>query len=368
MSSARRQPLPRGLRPLLALAATLLLASPAGAVTAAQPATAAAPHAAFSGTIAPGVHVGNIDLSGLDETAARQVLTTAFAFVGTGQVNVLADNVATAISYASINRRVDIETLIAEAFAVGRTGSTMSRLVAMVHTVSNGMSLEPAILYDENALTLRVNQIAASSKVATTNARILRTRTGWNVTTAKPGRIYDASAALPQLIAQLYDPNAASTVSIALAGTDVQATITNDKAQAAYAKAIAMDQDIILANSGETWTIPQSVVHPWISFKYVDGQYQPVLNDALIQKALTAAAKDIDRAPISASWQYGPKGVVVVPAKNGRTMDIPKTARRIALFLQGRADGSVAPDKKLGPTVSSTPPQVTTAEAEKQAS
>jgi vancomycin resistance protein YoaR len=280
----------------------------------------------------------------------------------------MVGTVSSAVSYASINRRVDIDTLIAEAFAVGRTGSTMSRLLQMVGTVSNGTSLEPTILFDENALTLRVNQIAASSRVAPSNPRPLRSKTGWTIAAPKAGRSFDASAALPGLIAQLYDPNAPSSVSVALAGTDVQPTITPDKAQTALAKALAMDQPIVLANAGDTWTIAEPVVHNWISFKYVDGAFQPIFNDALIQKALTAMAEQINRPPLSASWNFGPKGVVVVPAKNGRTMDVAKTSRRIQLFLQGRADGTIAPDKKLGPTVTSTEPELSTADAEKQAS
>lgn len=368
MSSSQRRFRPSRLRALLVLGAVLLLTFPVGTVTAARPGMALTPGAATTGTIAPGVHVGSIDLSGLDEAGARAVLTQAFAFAGNGQITVTADSTTATISYASIDRRVDIDTLIAEAFAVGRTGSTMSRLIQMVNTVSNGMSLQPTILFDENALTLRVNQIAASSRIAVTNARAIRTKTGFTTTPAKPGRTYDATPVLPNLIAQLYDPGAPAQLAIALVGSDTPPTITDEQAQAASAGAAAMDQPIVLANGGQTWTIPQNVVHSWINFKVVDGILQVAFNDALIQKALTSMAKQIDRDPVSASWQFGPQGVVVVPAINGRTVDVPRTSRRIQVFLGGRAAGTIAYDKKLGPTVTVTEPDLTTAEAEQQAS
>ena len=188
MMSADRRPRHRGLRSLLALLGVLALGVPAGAVAGGPvvaalpdgvpaPASVAAPAAGDplvtagstvplfqTGQILPGVHVGSVDLSGLDEAAARQALTAGFAFIGQGQVVLNADGASTTISYAAINRRLDIDTMIDEAFNVGRTGDAMARIVALVYTMGTGSDLTPVIIFDEGALSQRVAEAANALK------------------------------------------------------------------------------------------------------------------------------------------------------------------------------------------------------------
>src|SRR4051812_33784945 len=128
MKSAHRRPRLRGLPSLLVLLGAFAVAIP-GSVLTAAPAFAADSAAANTGTIAPGVHVGSIDLSGLDEATARNVLAQAFASASQGEIMVAADTNTMSIPFASFNRRVDIDALITQAFAVGRSGTTMDRMM-----------------------------------------------------------------------------------------------------------------------------------------------------------------------------------------------------------------------------------------------
>jgi len=377
MSSAQsRRPRHRGPISLLALLGVLVISAPgsalaAGPVAATGPRDAATllPTVANSGTILPGVHVGSIDLSGLDETSARQVLGSAFAYVTQGQVTVVADAATTSVTYASISRRVDIDALIDAAFAVGRNGSPMQQLTQVVHVVTTGYELQPTVALDENALTQRLAAIAAASAQPMVNARAIRTKTGFSTVPGRAGRAFDGTGLLPQLIVQLKDISAPATIAVGLTGTDVPPAITDEAAQAASAGAAAMDHALVLANGGETWTIPQNVVHSWINFKVVDGtSLQIAPSDALIQKALTSLAPKIKRDPVPASWAFEAGGVTVIPSKDGRTIDVPRTSRRIQLFLQGRAAGTIPVDKKLGPTVVYTKPNLTTEQATAKAS
>ena len=183
---------------------------------------------------------------------------------------------------------------------------------------------------------------------------------------SRVGRRFDATAQLPALTTQLRDPAAASQVTATLDGADWQPTISNDEAQAAATAATTISAPLVLANGGQTWTIPSETVRTWIYFKGVNGVLQPYGNESVIGKSIAVTAKDINRDAISASWQFGPKGVVVVPAKNGRQVDIALTARRIAAVLAARATGTFPLDKLVGPTVTVTQPTLTTEQAEKQ--
>ena len=362
--------LPVGLTTAVAPAAAVGTGATVAPAAAVGTATAVdlTPVGPFPGTIIPGVRVGSIDLSGMDEATARQVLSQAFAGVGQGTITVTAGANSTTITYAQIDRRVDIDALVADAFAVGRDGTTFQRFFAMVRTMTSGHSLTPQVVLDEAVLTVLVNGAAAASGVKAVNARAIRTKTGFSTVAAKAGFRYDTSTALSALVAQLADLNSPPQLTSILQGAVSEPQITDAEAQAARAGAAAMSQPVVLANAGETWTIPENVVHSWISFKVVAGTIQIALSETLIAKSITKAAAQINRDPVSASWAFDPQGVTVVPGKNGREVDVPRTTRRVQVFLQGRAAGTVSFDKKLGPTVKLTEPELTTAEAQAQAS
>src|SRR5438105_14409980 len=109
---------PRGSRSLLVAVAAVSIALSSGLLAAPiSLAVGQTPSGNGSGTIAAGVHVGSVDLSGLDATSARQLLGQAFAGIGQGQVSVRADGAeARASSYASLNRHGDFDALVTQAF------------------------------------------------------------------------------------------------------------------------------------------------------------------------------------------------------------------------------------------------------------
>jgi hypothetical protein len=147
----------------------------------------------------------------------------------------------------------------------------MSRVMQFVHSVTNGTGLQPTVLFDEAALAQRLNDIASSAGVVFLNARAIRTKTGFDSVPSKAGRTFNVAEVLPHLTAQLHDIDAPSSLAVAMTGTDAPAVITDAQAQAAVAAATAMSLPVTLANGGQTWTIPENVVHSWISFKVVNG-------------------------------------------------------------------------------------------------
>jgi vancomycin resistance protein YoaR len=367
MISADRRSRRRGLRPLLVLLAALATAIPAGALTAA-PALAVGTTPPNTGTIAPGVHVGNIDLSGMDEATARQTLTAAFAPIGQGQVLVAADSKTTTITYQQINRHVDIDALITAAFQVGRDGTAMQRIVAVFQTAATGTNLTPTVVFDQSLLESAMANTVNSSNVVYTNAKVILKDGAFTTTPSAPGRRFDSSQVLPSLETQLTDINAPSQIAVGLTGSDWPANISDAEAATAAQQATTISAPLILANGGQKWPIPTATVQTWFKFVGVNGILVPTPVELTIQKTLTALAPQINRAAVSASWQFGPNGVIVVPAKAGRTMNIPATAHNIANVLNGRLAGTWALDKLVGPVVTTTQPAVSTAEAAKQSS
>ncbi len=252
--------------------------------------------------------------------------------------------------------------------SIGHHGPPAEQLSELLQSISVGVTLDPVVDFDESVLAARLASFADAAVTKPVNAKVIRTATGFSTVPSRPGARFDSSPVVAALTRQLHALDAPASIAVTLPSTPIAATITNAQALAARAAAAAMSQAIVLANSGDKWTIPEDTVHSWISFRYLDGALQPFVNQAAVAKAVVEVAKVIDREPVSASWDFAFNGVVVVPAKNGRAVDVDRTARRIVLFLQGRGQGAIAAGKLIGPTVTVTEPTFTTAEATAAAS
>jgi vancomycin resistance protein YoaR len=358
---------PRHVRAALLLVGILIAAVPGGAVSAA-PLGATLPAGAPTGpTIPAGVHAAGVDLSGLDEASARQVLATAFAGVGQGQVTVTADSTTTPITFESLGRHVDIDELISEAFSLGNTGSLFQRVLEVAQVVTAGINLRPTVIFDEGALGTQLAQIAATAGTPAVDAQVIPTATGFSTTRSKTGRTFDTDSVLPPLVSTLHEVATPPDIPVTLTGITATPTISDATAAAASAAATIMSAPLVLANGGQTWTIPASTVHSWISFVPApDGTLPIEFDDGMIQGALVPLVTRIHRDAVAATWNFATNGVVVVPSKDGRELDIPRTSRRIQVFLTSLGAGAITPGKKLGPTVTALKPTLTTEQAQAQ--
>ena len=83
----------------------------------------------YEGLVLPGVRAGSVDLSGLTPEAARSRLTAVYASASEGELVLTAGVRTVSVAYADVGRRIDVDALVATATGVGRSGSTVDRLV-----------------------------------------------------------------------------------------------------------------------------------------------------------------------------------------------------------------------------------------------
>ncbi len=98
----------------------------------------------YTGRVLPGVRVGNVDLSGLGPAAAGDALRDAYTTLGAGTLTIETPAGQRAIAYADIGRGPDVEAMVEEALAVGRTGGPLDRAIADARTALRGVALTPA--------------------------------------------------------------------------------------------------------------------------------------------------------------------------------------------------------------------------------
>src|SRR2546423_6481261 len=106
----------------------------------------------FEGRVLPGVHVGSVDLSGLSPAEASTRLSGAYADLGNGQLVLSGGGSQSTVSYASLDRHLDVDGLVADAVAAGRAGSPLAQVIGNAKTAIRGIILPPRVVIDDGNL------------------------------------------------------------------------------------------------------------------------------------------------------------------------------------------------------------------------
>jgi vancomycin resistance protein YoaR len=317
----------------------------------------------YAGRILPGVHVGGVNLSGLTPEEASSRLDDAFRGLSQGQAVVTSGDTELSIDYDRIGRRADVEAMVADALAVGRSGNTVDRAVLNVRTALRGIDLERRVTFDEDKLTRFVKVVAASLKIAPKDAAVAATKKGFDVVAGVEGRTADRAPAIAFLIAALADPDAPPEVRVELDTAAVEPEITTEEAAAAKAAADRIALDVELVQGKESWTINAATVRSWITFGSApDGSYAPAVRSDKVAASLKKLAKKVATAPRDASFKIsGSKITGVIPSHDGRALDVAGTSAVVSQLLDRRASGG--PDGSIQPALKVTKPSLSTEEA-----
>ena len=317
----------------------------------------------YSGKVLPGVRVGAVNLSGLTPAEASARLTEAFASFGQGQAVLTYGDLEMPIDYAQIGRRPDVEAMVAEALAVGRSGNTVDRAILNVRTALRGVEITPKVTFDATRLARYVQTHAGRLTIEPKDASVTTTKKGFAVVEGVEGRRADRLPATEFLTAALARIDAPAEIRVELETAPVTPDVTTAHASDAKSTAEKIALDIALVEGKESWTIDAATVRSWISFRSAaDGAYAPVVDSKAIDAALKKLAKKVATAPKNASFKTsGGKITGVLASRNGRALDVAGTSTRISELLNRRAAGGV--DAPIEPALAITPPTLTTDEA-----
>jgi len=322
----------------------------------------------YEGRILPGVHAGSVDLSGLTAAAAQSRLEAAYAVAGDGELVLTVGSRTIKIPYADVARRVDIDGLVADATAIGRSGSAFDRLVGNARTALRGATLEPRIVIDEAELAARIEAAAASVDRDPIDASVTVDAAGFQLTPGRNGVRADRDAPLAQASAALLRLDAPASIEVSIPAADIEPRFTTAEATEAKVagERIATDLDVTVGE--QKWTIKASTIRTWMRITpTVVGGYVPILNIKGPDKTIEAIAAKVKVAPRNASFLVGRNGQVLgaTAGVNGRALDAVATSRLIFEALQARATNTAT--TVVPAVVTVTAPALTTAEATKVA-
>ncbi len=356
----------RGPRPvarfLIAFAFGLLamLAVTAGALAAYESSNAT--------RILPGVHSGDVDLSGLSPSAAAARLREAYAPLGDGTLVLGAGDTERAVTFADLGRRIDVDAIVVRAMAIGRDGATFQRIAENVRILVRGTDVAPSATFERAALRREVEVLAAQVAVQPTDASVEVRDAGFILEPGADGRLGNVDDTIRAAEAVLSDPASSSEIRIEMSLAPVAPDVTTDAATAARDAADRIAVDTTLTDGARSWTITAAAMRGWISFAVTpDGRYGPIVAREGLEAGLAPLAADIARDPVDASFLFANDRQVVgvTEAKDGRALDVVKTVDALARMVNVRAGGlSVS---RVPITVTTIAPSLSTAEATKTA-
>lgn len=321
----------------------------------------------YATRILPGVSVGAVDLSGLDRDSAGARLAGAYASFAEGHLVVRLGEDETVIGFDELGRRPDIELMLDEAFAIGRTTSSIQRIVDEMRLLTNGLVLMPRMMFEPSLVAERITELARAAEWRPVDARTIRTRTGFSTTPGKAGQRVEEAAAIEAAVLALASATAPAEIVVELRAVALQPNITDAEAQRARARAAAMAQAVTVVIDGETWTIPAPAVHRAITFRKTSdgGAIEPVVNAKVILAAVKPLAKSIDRDPVEATYVYNKKGGTfeVEPSQVGRTFDPARTSEAVLAVVQARGAG-LAGSTRVGAALTLVEPELSTEAAQ----
>ncbi|MGZ8514714.1 MAG: VanW family protein, partial [Candidatus Limnocylindrales bacterium] len=319
----------------------------------------------FTGRILPGVHVGSVDLSGLNADEARAALQEAYGSLSDGRLVLTGAAGEHVISYADIGRRADLDAMLDEAIAVGRDGSPLDRAVADARTVVRGVFLEPKVTFDADALNARITAVADSLRVEPRDAIVETASDGqFRVVDSQAGTSADPAPAVAAFLTALGEVDAPPELRADLRVGTVEPAVTTAEATMARQQADRITADIVLVVGEDRLRIGSAELRRWITFATTtDGTYSPTLDTTLLTKVIQRFAPQVDRDPVDASFTITDGKVPVIsPSKDGYKLDVAATVAQVQSMLAGRAAGLEA--SEVVPTLTVTPPALTTAQAE----
>jgi hypothetical protein len=268
----------------------------------------------YEGRVLPGVRVGAVDLSGLTADGARQRIESSYSRLASGSLVLRAGDRQTSIPWSELGRRIDTEALVADAMRVGRSDNPVERVIGNAKTAIRGVSIEPRIVFDPEAVADRVEAFARTLDASPTDAAVTIDAKGVTLVEGTDGAVADRRAPIENALAALSRTDTPLDLDVEVPITPVEPNVTNAEATEAKQRAEQIARDLVITvDDDESFPIRASTIRTWLRIApTVDGGLTPVLDVTKVAPVLDPMAEAIRKVARNASFTL-----------DGETIDAP---------------------------------------------
>ncbi len=347
---------------LTALVATIVFVacSGSGPTPTGPTPTGPTPTGNTSGQIVAGVTVSGVDIGGLDRAQAEAKLRQSLPDVSSGKLIIRIGALEQDVTYASVSRAYDLNSILDQALAYGHDGNPLSSLLGGTGPID----LTPAVTYNAEGLARQVNDFVTTAQAQPVNATISYENGEYVLTPASDGRAVDGNSVVASANALMANGEPADqTLDVPV--TVIPADIGSDAAQAAIARAQAVTAHPLIITAGRSsYTVDTSTLRAWVNLEQVSpGQWTLTVDEAAVAAYIGTIKTQVDQPPVEASWHFTSSGQAVVEAgQTGYLVDAVAGTQQVVTALSGAQAGQ--PVGPVALTVVATEPDFTSAEAQ----
>ena len=287
----------------------------------------------FIGRALPGVHSGEVALSGKTSAQIQEAFAAAYPYPQTGLL-ALRDGASIWTAHpADLGVRLDGAAMADQALAVGRRGSLGLRLQEQVDAWVAGVEIAPVIVFDQAQGAAYLQSLAATIDQPQFEATLGVNGLEVIVQPGQIGRKLDIDATLMVLepsIAQLHDAQ------LPLVVRESPPLVLDASEQAAVARRILSEPLTLTADGAGPWTFDPPTLAGMLRFNLVQdsqgGRYQIGVDPAAMTEFLGPLAAGLERSPANARFIFNDETRqldLLQDSIEGRTLDIPATIETI---------------------------------------
>lgn len=300
----------------------------------------------YAGRIFPGVSVAGVDLSGLRPAEAAVKLNETLSYPLTGKILFRAGEKAWVATPAELGMVFDPSSSAVTAYKLGRSGGLFGALSGQIRAAGRGVSVAPAVIFDERVAHQYLTQIASQINQPVVEASL--NLEGTNVV-AKPGQVgreLKMEATLLYLTAQL---QTFSDGEVQLVVQEIQPQILDVSAQADAARQI-LSQPLTLtipnAAAGDPgpYVYTPEVIANLLAVQRTQDGIQVGLSPTALRDMLVPVKDHVDRLASDARFIFNDETRqldLMEDSKVGRALDVDASIQAINEAV-GRGEHAVS--------------------------
>jgi vancomycin resistance protein YoaR len=292
----------------------------------------------YAGRIFPGVSVASVDVSGMTPSDAAVKLNETLSFPITGKVLFKDGENAWVASPAQLGMVFDPSSSALTAYRLGRSGGLFGALRGQIRAAGRGVSVPPAIVFDERVAHRFLSQIATQINQPLQEASLTLEGTNVVATPGQVGRELKTEATLIYLTSQL---QTFTDGEVELVVQEIQPQVLDVSTQADVARQIlSQPLTLTISNAAQgdsgpfvynpevlaTMLTPQRVQNE-------NGQsIEVILNPRGLRDLLAPLKDQVDRLPSDAKFIFNDQTLqldLMQDSQVGRALDIDASIQAI---------------------------------------
>jgi len=286
---------------------------------------------AFAGSrtkLPAGATIAGVDVGGLSEDAAVQLLSGRAAAVERKPITFTADSRQFTLSASQLGVQSDWRAAVAAAAAEGH-GFGPVRGFKRLRARLFGLHVSPPLESYDAAVRYKLAQIAGTIDRKGVDARLVRKGLDVQVIEGMSGRKLDRPAAAAAVVTALAGFDRSTPVALPVQTTEPKVAGT-DLAAAATQARTALSAPLHLFYGQTRWRVPRWRIAPLLSLP-AGGSTSVAIAGRQAEQYLERLSATVSHKPQDARFQVTATGKIVIrPSAPGLQLDIPATAKAIA--------------------------------------